>query len=75
MLLEMAPRLVCIVLAFSGSSIFYWEKNVNAISPDKNLFFRIWDYLTTLSTESKKTTIIITTHYIEEAKQVSHLIS
>ena len=32
---------------------------------------RIWDYLLTLSTPTRKTTILITTHYIEEAKQAS----
>jgi ABC-type multidrug transport system ATPase subunit len=39
---------------------------------NKQVFlFRIWDYLMSLSTNLRKTTILITTHYIEEAKQAS----
>jgi ABC-type multidrug transport system ATPase subunit len=33
--------------------------------------FSIWKYLMSLSSGVKKTTILITTHYIEEAKQAS----
>ena len=33
--------------------------------------FSIWKYLTSLSTSVRKTTILITTHYIEEARQAS----
>lgn len=36
---------------------------------NKFLFFRIWDYLTELAT--KGTTVIITTHYIDETKQAN----
>ena len=31
----------------------------------------IWKYLMSLSTSVRKTTILITTHYIEEARQAS----
>ena len=37
----------------------------------KKLLFSIWKYLMSLSSGLKKTTILITTHYIEEARQAS----
>lgn len=37
-------------------------------------FFSIWDYLIEITTQSRKT-VIITTHYIEEARQAQSVSS